>query len=149
MTASSRNIRRIAIAAGTLIVVAALSAYLHASMTPPEELDYSRTRATEGGAYRATIAPSDSVLKVGRMHSWTLHLVTADGAAVEAATIEVDGGMPQHGHGYPTRPRVTRSLGGGGYLVEGVKFNMGGWWTMKFTVDAAAGQDSVTFNLRL
>jgi hypothetical protein len=44
---------------------------------------------------------------------------------------------------------VTRALGGGAHLVEGVKFNMGGWWTMKFTVEGAAGTDSVTFNLKL
>ena len=39
--------------------------------------------------------------------------------------------MPQHGHGLPTRPRVTRSLGEGIYEIEGVRFNMGGWWGIK------------------
>ena len=149
MIISSRTFRRLTIGAGTLLVIVALSAWLHASMTPPEELDYSRTRTSDGGAYRATITPSDSVLKVGRMHSWKLHLETVAGEPVDTASIDVDGGMPQHGHGYPTRLRVTRSLGGGDYLVEGVKFNMGGWWTMRFTIDAAAGADSVTFNLKL
>ena len=149
MIASSRTFRRLTIGAATLLFVVAVSAYLHASMKPPAELDYSRTRMTEGGAYRATITPSDSVLKVGRMHSWTLHLETAAGSPVDTATILVDGGMPQHGHGYPTRPRVTRSLGGGNHLIEGVKFNMGGWWTMRIVVDAAAGADSVTFNLAI
>ena len=149
MIVSTRAARWARIGAGALLIIVALSAYLHASMIPPEELDYSRTRMTDGGAYRATITPSDSVLKIGRMHSWTLHLETAEGAPVEAASVRVDGGMPQHGHGYPTQPRVTRSLGGGDYLVEGVKFNMGGWWTMRFAIDAAAGVDSVTFNLKI
>jgi hypothetical protein len=149
MFASFRIRRWLGVGAGALLVVAALAAYLHASMTPPEELDYSRTRMSDGGAYRLTITPSDSLLRIGRMHSWTLHLETADGSPVDSAAIAVDGGMPQHGHGYPTRPRVTGALGGGDHLVEGVKFNMGGWWTMKFTVAAAAGTDSVTFNLRL
>lgn len=149
MLVSSRTRRRIAVSAGTLLVVLLVSAYLHASMHPPAELDYSRSRVTDGGAYRATITPSDSLLRIGRMHTWTLRLETADGTPVDQARIEVDGGMPQHGHGYPTRPRVTRSLGGGNHLVEGVKFNMGGWWTMRFVVHAAAGVDSVTFNLKL
>jgi hypothetical protein len=53
--------------------------------------------------------------------------------------------MPQHGHGLPTRPRVTRELAGGVYEVGGVRFNMGGWWELKFTI----GGDTVTFNLGL
>jgi hypothetical protein len=30
-----------------------------------------------------------------------------------------------------------------------MKFNMGGWWVVKFRVSAAPGPDSVTFNVRL
>jgi hypothetical protein len=33
--------------------------------------------------------------------------------------------------------------------VEGMRFNMGGWWVVKFRVDAPAGPDSVVFNLDL
>lgn len=57
--------------------------------------------------------------------------------------------MPRHGHGLPTSPQVTADLGGGRYRVEGVKFHMFGWWEFKFAITAAAGQDSVTFNLDL
>ena len=58
--------------------------------------------------------------------------------------------MPQHGHGLPTKPRVTRALGHGDHLVEGMKFNMGGWWVVKFHVaSATAGADSVVFNVKL
>src|SRR4249920_3274177 len=32
-----------------------------------------------------------------------------------------DGGMPQHGHGLPTRPVVSRELADGTYLMEGMK----------------------------
>ena len=42
-----------------------------------------------------------------------------------------------------------RPLGPGDYAVEGMKFNMGGWWVVKFRVAADAGRDSVTFNLKL
>jgi hypothetical protein len=57
--------------------------------------------------------------------------------------------MPQHGHGLPTRPRVTRSLGDGIYEIDGVRFNMGGWWEFKLAINAASGSDLVTFNLAL
>ncbi len=57
--------------------------------------------------------------------------------------------MPQHGHGLPTAPQVTKNLGDGRYRIEGVKFNMSGWWTFEVAVDSADGSDSVTFNIVL
>jgi hypothetical protein len=116
---------------------------------PPKDLDYSRTRKSEAGVYRATIRPQGDSIPTGKLQRWTLHLETSSGAPVDSATIAVDGGMPQHGHGLPTSPKVTRVLGNGDHLVEGMKFNMGGWWVVKFRVDAAAGVDSVIFNLAL
>ena len=118
-------------------------------MKPPKDLDYSRTRTSESGIYRATIVPQGDSIPQGKLHRWTLHLETASGAPVDSARVSVDGGMPQHGHGLPTKPRVTRELGNGDHLVEGMKFNMGGWWVVKFRVESAAGSDSVVFNLAL
>ena len=114
----------------------------------PENLDYSRTRASESGVYRGTIHPQGDSIPQGRLQSWTLHLETASGAPVDAATVAVDGGMPQHGHGLPTKPRARR-LGDGDYRVDGLKFNMGGWWVVKFRVSSAVGSDSLVFNLKV
>ena len=117
---------------------------------PPADLDYSRTRQSEAGRYRATIRPQGDSIPKGKLQRWTLHLETPAGVAVDSATVRVDGGMPQHGHGLPTKPRVTRALGHGDHLVEGMKFNMGGWWVVKFHVaSATAGADSVVFNVKL
>ena len=116
---------------------------------PPKDLDYSRTRASEAGRYRATIRPQGDSIPQGRLQRWTLHVETAAGVPVDSADFSVDGGMPQHGHGLPTKPRVTRPLGNGDHLVEGMKFNMGGWWVVKFRVASAAGNDSVVFNVKL
>ena len=116
---------------------------------PPKDLDYSRTRTSESGRYRATIRPPGDSIPRGKLQRWTLHLESTAGAAVDSAVIAVDGGMPQHGHGLPTKPRVTRALGNGDHLVEGMKFNMGGWWVVKFRVAAQPGRDSVVFNLKL
>ena len=134
------------------IALAAVSSLLTGCMPfarPPADLDYSRTRASDGGAYRATIRPQGDSIPQGRLQRWTLHLETAAGAPVDSASVAVDGGMPQHGHGLPTKPRVTRALGNGDHVVEGMKFNMGGWWVVKFRVSAAPGRDSVVFNVTL
>jgi hypothetical protein len=136
----------------TTLAAAAAVALLSGCMLfarAPKDLDYSRTRTSEGGAYRATIRPQGDTIPQGKLQRWTLHLETAAGVPVDSAAVAVDGGMPQHGHGLPTRPRVTRALGNGDHLVEGMKFNMGGWWVVKFRVSAAPGQDSVVFNLKL
>jgi hypothetical protein len=135
-------------ALGAAAVVALLTGCMLFAQ-PPKELDYSRARRSEGGLYRATIQPQGDSIPKGRLHRWTLHLETADGTPVDAAQLAVDGGMPQHGHGLPTKPQVTRHLGQGDHMVEGMKFNMGGWWVVKFRVSSTAGNDSLVFNLKI
>jgi hypothetical protein len=78
------------------------------------------------------------------LHAWQVKvkLTSPAGAPVTHAHIQVDGGMPQHGHGLPTWPQVTRELPDGGYLIEGMKFSMSGWWEIKLAID---GADRVTF----
>ena len=115
----------------------------------PSDLDVSTTRESDNGMFRVSYAPSTGTISVNEMHEWTLHVESADGTPVEDATITVDGDMPQHGHGLPTRPRVTRNLGNGDYLVEGLKFQMGGWWLMDFTITADGQTDAVQFNMML
>jgi hypothetical protein len=78
-----------------------------------------------------------------------VNVVDASGNSVDEATIAIDGGMPQHGHGLPTRPRVTKALGNGTYQIDGVRFSMGGWWEFRLAITTAAGTDTVTFNLAL
>ena len=144
--------RRPARALRTSLAALALLPGLGACMLfarPPQDLDYGRTRTSAGGRYRATIRPPGDTIPQGKLQRWTLHLETADGRPVDSAAVTVDGGMPQHGHGLPTTPRVTRALGNGDHLVEGLRFNMGGWWVVKFAVTAAPGRDSVVFNVRL
>lgn len=141
---SYRLLSRLAAAAAVLSLNACML-----FMKPPKDLDYSRTRTSAAGIYRATIEPQGDTIPKGKLHRWTLHLETASGAVVDSATITVDGGMPQHGHGLPTKPRATRVLGNGDHLIEGMKFNMGGWWVVKFRVAAAQGTDSLVFNLKL
>jgi hypothetical protein len=152
MSASNTPARSRRIAVIKRLAAASSATLLTACMMfagPPKGLDYSRTRLSERGLYRATIRPQGDTIPQGKLQRWTLHMETATGAPVDSAVVSVDGGMPQHGHGLPTKPRVTRALGNGDHLVEGLKFNMGGWWVVKFRVNAAAGTDSLVFNVKL
>ena len=143
--------RSILIGAATLVILAL--AYLGFTMWRmsyvPADLDFSTTQLSESGLYQATIVPDSEPIAINQLHTWTVHIETGDGQPLSDATVTVDGDMPQHGHGMPTRPQVTQNLGNGHYLVEGMKFQMGGWWVVEFMIGAGGEQDKVSFNLLL
>ena len=105
-------------------------------------------RRSFAGRYVATLE-AEQPIRLRKLLAMRIVVTDSAGRPVDGATLVVDGGMPEHRHGLPTRPRVTRALGRGAYQVEGLKFNMGGWWTLTFGIDGSAGRDSVTFNLEL
>lgn len=105
-------------------------------------------RSSDRGLYVATIE-ADGQLRTRRMQTVRVTVADADGRTIDGATLTIDGGMPEHGHGLPTRPRVTGNPGAGVYVIEGVRFNMGGWWEFKLSIATDRGTDIVTFNLDL
>jgi len=132
---------------GLLILAAAAFLAFKMFQPLPDNLDLATTRATAEGHYMVTVSPADPDYQRNTMHAWIVAVTTADGAPVEGAAILVDGGMPQHGHGLPTSPQMTEYLGEGRYKIEGVRFNMRGWWEFKLAITAAGVSDSITFNL--
>jgi hypothetical protein len=116
---------------------------------PPSDLDLALSKPTEHGLYVAALAAGQTPVPVGTLHTWTVKVTTPDGQPVATRSITIDGGMPQHGHGLPTQPEVTTDLGDGSHLIEGMKFNMAGWWTLTVSIDGAQGPDKATFNLVL
>ena len=145
--------RRILIAVAGLVAIVAVAFAAMRMMgvmsSPPADLDLSRAKASEKGLYQVAIEPENGPLQMGVLHSWVLTLKTAAGQPVDDATIAVDGGMPEHGHGLPTSPAVSTHLGAGKYRVEGVKFTMSGWWELRLAIESAAGSDKATFNVVL
>ena len=141
--------RRALLLGAPALLLAAGAAGAAWMMHVPADLDLSRQKATETGLYVAEIAPVEEPVTVGAMHAWIVTLEDREGAPVDEANITVGGGMPQHGHGLPTSPQVTQELGQGRYLVEGMKFNMSGWWELDLGIEGEDGSDAVTFNLVL
>jgi hypothetical protein len=131
-----------AILAGVLAAV-----YLHGAGEGGP--DVSRTKKTDGGLFVATLVPASGIVRQGQLQSWMLTLETPAGAPVENAAIDISGGMPQHNHGLPTSPQVADYLGQGQYRIDGVKFTMAGWWQLHLSISAAAGSDTVVFNIVL
>ncbi len=117
-------------------------------MMPPSDLDYSLSHLSDAGLYQVTLTPGTDPVPVGGMHAWLVEVTGPEGAPVEAE-VTFDGGMPQHGHGLPTVPRVTGQDEAGRHIVGGVRFNMPGWWVLEVDIEGAAGTDTATFNLAL
>jgi hypothetical protein len=138
----------VAAAARILAVLSLLGACaLAVSQTPPVERG---VWPSESGQFELTYASDLEPIEINRIHAWTLYLRSPDGDAVEGAAIEVSGGMPAHDHGLPTRPRITRALGGGAYLLEGLRFHMHGAWQIDLAIITADGQrDRVVIELQL
>ena len=149
----TKTLKMVAAVAALAVVFLSASACSHIMMMrgvrKPAATEFGLgPRTSAEGRYSATIE-APGTLKPRKMYSFEVTVTDAQGAAIDGAAITVDGGMPEHGHGLPTRPRVTRNLGGGRYLVEGVRFNMGGWWEFKLAISTPSGTDNVTFNLEV
>jgi hypothetical protein len=149
-------IRRTALTLVTVAVAISMTACSHAMMMirgtgakRPAVSEFGLgPRSSAAGRYVATLQPAKP-LRPRQMQTVRVTVRDAEGRAIDEAQISIDGGMPQHGHGLPTRPRVTRNLGDGVYEIEGVRFNMGGWWEFRLAIAGSRGADTVTFNLAL
>ena len=146
-----RTLRRRSLLLSSAILALGLASACSAGagVRPPQDAaEYATQRSSAQGSFRVSYS-TDAPVPVGRLHAWTLHVAHADGTPVTDAAIAVGGDMPEHRHGLPTRPRVTRHLGNGDYLLEGVKFQMGGWWVMDFDITSGGRTERVRFNLQL
>lgn len=140
---------------GVLIALAAVAGGGHLMMMlhgtgarrPPVSEFGLGPRTSANGRYTVTLQPTQP-LRPRKMQTLEATVTDSSGQAIQGATIAIDGGMPQHGHGLPTRPRVT-SNNAGSYEIQGVRFNMGGWWEFKLAITTPDGADVVTFNLDL
>lgn len=103
---------------------------------------------TEGGN-RLHISSDLSPLEINRMHSWLLRLTDAAGAPVANARFAVQGGMPDHDHGLPTRPEVTEEIEPGVYLLQGLRFHMPGRWLIEFDIGLGEDADSASLEFEL
>lgn len=131
-----------------LFTAAALAAlgFVATGCSTPANLDLSLDKESAAGMYRVALVPPTQPPAINQLHSWKVKLATSEGTPVAGAKFGVDGGMPQHGHGLPTQPRVTRELEEGTYLLDGMKFSMTGWWEVKLDIQGPQGPDKVTFN---
>jgi hypothetical protein len=137
-----------ATAAAMTLTFCALFALAGCSGKPAPVVDNGPTLSgtSTQNKYVVTMHPSNGPIVINQMHTWEIKLTNSVGEPISKAQFEVGGGMPQHNHGFPTQPRVTKELGDGRYLLEGMKFSMSGWWELKLAINGDKGADNVTLN---
>ncbi|MFK7817057.1 MAG: FixH family protein [Gammaproteobacteria bacterium] len=113
------------------------------------EIDLSTERVTDNGYFHASYTSKLAPIEINTLHAWIIHIKDKEGNDIANAEVSVIGGMPEHNHGLPTQPQVTKNIGNGCYLLEGMKFHMLGWWTITLSITNDDVNDTVTFNLKL
>jgi len=113
------------------------------------KVDTASSKLSEKGHFQIEFTSRLDPIALNTMHEWVLEITSPEGKPVENASLSIGGGMPMHNHGLPTAPRVTQELKPGTYLLEGMKFQMGGHWTVTVDIQANDVTDIATFNLML
>lgn len=111
--------------------------------------DIARAKQSESGLFSVTMQPEKGPVRMGETQVWLVTVKSKEGQPVENAALHVSGGMPEQNEGLPTSPQATGYLGNGRYRIEGVKFPVPGWWQLRLWIFAAAGTDTVVFNITL
>lgn len=120
----------------------------------PENVDTSAFAVSREGQYIAHLAvaadgaaaPHNKIV-INQLHAWYLVVTDMYGQPQPNIELTFSGHMPGHVHGLPTQPRVTNKPAAGVYLLEGIKFQMPGWWVID--LDINQGNDNLRFNLKL
>ena len=115
----------------------------------PGEFDLERSRTTDGAHYRISLASRLEPPPLNRMHGWEVVVTGIDGQPVRNVSLSFTGEMPGQQHELPTAPKVTRQLGEGRYLVEGVKFDRQGWWRIHIGAVGEGTRERVVFSIRV
>ncbi|MGH1486107.1 MAG: FixH family protein [Cellvibrionaceae bacterium] len=104
---------------------------------------------SERNVFTVEVFPKAGEYSIGDYHQWLVVVQDLVGKPVENAQIAISGGMVGHGHGMPSQPVISRYLGNGQYLIDGMLFNMMGEWTLLFNIQTSISKDRARFDIEL
>lgn len=101
------------------------------------------------GHFQVTARPVPEKPPLREYHDWIVEVKDDNGDPADLAGLTVSGGMPGHGHGLPSQPKVHEHLGDGRYRISGFLFNMHGEWTLSFHLAGPDLEDVADLELTL
>jgi hypothetical protein len=120
-----------------VIAIALLALACASAPAPDSGVGWNAT--SDSGRLVGRLAPESGAVQVGEFQSWLLALRYAGGGPARGAELAISGGMPGHGHGLPSQPRIAEELPDGLYRIEGLKLNMHGAWVIEVYANTSAG----------
>ena len=105
--------------------------------------------ASESGYFLVEALPENRPVRLNKHHSWIVRVTDSKGVPLSNLSLAIGGGMPGHGHGLPTQPRVTENLGSGRYRISGLLFNMHGDWILRVGVRDGDIQDEARLHFAI
>jgi len=130
--------------ANAVVLLAVMPLLLSDEVVADTQTEWHSSR----GVYTVTFTSSLDPIEINQIHNWIVS-VTTNGEPVANAKLAIEGGMPAHDHGMPTRPRVTEELGDGNYQLGGMRFHMQGDWEISIEIEADGKTDTVVVMLTL
>lgn len=115
----------------------------------PAELNLNKVVLSKSGTYKVEYKVIGDTVPFEKLHDWLLSIADKAGAPVEGAQLEITAFMPAHQHGAKTTPKMTRHFGKGKHLIEGMYFNMTGWWVVRITIKRGDLTDQAEFNIAI
>ncbi|MGB1253033.1 MAG: FixH family protein [Candidatus Promineifilaceae bacterium] len=112
-------------------------------------LDLSTSKMSDNSTFHVTVEANVDPVPINELHTWTLKVMDSDMQPVNDAVVGFGGGMPAHNHGFPTEPQIVSGDSDGEYVIEGVRMQMSGHWTMELDIKAGDMVDTITFNIVL
>ena len=135
------------LAASGLVVVAACGAACWGKPESARGPTPTRYGKTDGGTFEVAWEPVPDPIPLNAMFSVRLRVTEAAPTSPSSPAdleIDVDAGMPGHGHGMNVKPRVT-ALEGGGFEARGFLFHMPGRWELTVKVKRGATTELARF----
>lgn len=99
--------------------------------------------------YKMLVCAKAWPILLNHYQTWSFKVYNHRGHIVHSMAVQVDGMMPEHKHGLPTKPLIEPATDGT-YQLEGLKFNMPGLWLLRFVLMAEDGiNDTITLDLNI
>ena len=102
---------------------------------------------SQKGLFKVSLTSIANSTPLNKLHHWHIRLATRRGMKISGANFEVTGKTLDHDHNLPTSPKVSKEIGRGHYLLEGVKFDRQGAWQLKLSIIAPMGRDEALINI--